>query len=135
VVQELWNASIATSTRNVYQTGFHSFIQFLLISNIVSTIVFQDLNITEENLIFFIAHCYNNKLSHATIKLYLCGIRFMCLQLGIRYPDRHNLNRLVPILHDVKRSQVRTPKLRLPITSDILKKNCVFLTQYIFVCF
>lgn len=127
VINELWAAAIAPSTSQVYTTGFNLFLQFLLMSGTIATVVFPDIQVSEDMLILFVAHCYHKQLSYATIKLYLCGIRFMCLKNNIFYPNNANLNRLHALLGGVKRARVKLRNLRHPITFNILKDICVYL--------
>lgn len=86
--------------------------------------------ISEDCLIEYVSHCHGFRhLRYATIKLYLCGIRFTYLQHGLSnpltQPDGQPLFRLFTILRGVKRSQVPVTKPRLPITFSVLYKLCV----------
>lgn len=129
VVQELWSTAIAPRTRTTYQTGFDTFLQFLLLSGFIAIVTLSSINVTEDLLIYFVAHCYNTKLSYSTIKLYLCGIRFMCMQNSIPYPLGMNMTRLSAILGGVKRAQVHKTKPRYPVTFPILRDICLFLRK------
>jgi hypothetical protein len=43
--------------------------------------------ISEDILIFFVAHCFDTlKLQHSTIKLYLCGIRYQYMKWNSTNP-------------------------------------------------
>ncbi|XP_033750488.1 uncharacterized protein LOC117334792 [Pecten maximus] len=90
---------------------------------------YSDMSVTEDMLIYFVAHCHNSNLSYATIKLYLCGIRFMCLQKDIPYPSNANLARMQAVLGGVKRGRVKTVKPRYPITFNILRNICGYLRK------
>ncbi|XP_021348407.1 uncharacterized protein LOC110447193 [Mizuhopecten yessoensis] len=129
VIENLWNAAIAPSTRTTYQTGFNFFIRFLLMTGVIASAGALDIQVTEDLLIYFAAHCFNSKLSHNTVKLYLCGIRFMCLQQNIAYPVAKDMPRLFSVLNGIKRSQAKPTRPRHPITFNILKEVCVFLRK------
>ncbi|CAG2198396.1 unnamed protein product [Mytilus edulis] len=88
--------------------------------------------IDEDCLIYFVTYCKNSlKLAHATIKLYLAGIRHNYLRIG--HPDPlSNCARLECILRGIKKSQNNVKQKRLPITSQILKQLCCMLKQGVF---
>ena len=92
--------------------------------------------VDENMLILFVAHCYSVlHLKYCTIKLYLNGIRFHYLQLGINNPlcsTSSNLERLHMILRAIKRIQGTAVRQRLPITFDILHDMCNKTRQGIF---
>ncbi|XP_060070456.1 uncharacterized protein LOC132550411 [Ylistrum balloti] len=127
VISELWHAAIAPNTRAAYQTGFNLFLQFLLMAGITASVSVDNLTVTEDILMYFVAHCYNSNLAHSTIKLYICGIQFTCLRLGIKYPSNVDLPRLWSILGGVKRRQGKRTRLCYPVTFSILKEICTFL--------
>jgi len=85
--------------------------------------------INEDLLIYFGAYCFQSlKLQLSTIKLYLCGIRFKYIQSAGFNPlntrEGNSLPRLNMILQSIKRLQVQSHRVRLPITFDILLKIC-----------
>lgn len=127
VIENLWETAVAPNTRQAYNTGFNNFIRFLLLAGIMNNIDFTNLQVTEDMLIYFVAHCYNSKLSYATIKLYTCGIKFMCLKHNIPFPSSTNLCRMHAILGGVKRACVKTSRPRYPVTFNILKDVCTYL--------
>jgi hypothetical protein len=81
-------------------------------------------SVTEDTLIYFVAHFFQNlKLQCSTSKLYLSGIRNQCLQSNIDSPFQHpsnSLERLSMIFKSVKRLQKPVTRNSLPITLDIL---------------
>jgi len=96
--------------------------------------------ISENILIFFVAHCFDTlKLQHSTIKLYLCGIRYQYMKLNSTNPfetsDKNYLSRLSLILKSAKRLQGLHTRTRLPITFDILEQICKQLSQGVFNSF
>ncbi|XP_061164728.1 uncharacterized protein LOC133173724 [Saccostrea echinata] len=130
IVQQLWTNAVAPSTRSTYRSAFHMYVQFLLMSCAISSAYTSDIPVTEDYLIYFVAHCVSRlKLSFSTIKLYLCGIKFICLESNIAYPDVTNLSRLKALLNGVKRMQLPSCKLRHPISFDILKKVCIYFRR------
>ncbi len=90
--------------------------------------------VTQEMLLHFVAHChYQLKLKYATIKAYLCGIRFMCLRPGNSNPWVEGQTcRLEAIVRAIKRLQGSPTPKRLPITFVILKEMCAKLESGVF---
>ncbi|XP_069103001.1 uncharacterized protein [Argopecten irradians] len=131
VVNSLWTAAIAPSTRQTYTTGFNIYLRFLLLTGIVQTLCSSHVfPVSEDLLLRFVAHCFGVlHLSYATIKLYLCGIRFCCLEKNISHPSASELPRLHAILNGVKRMQVRKPITRYPVTFSVLKQVCEYLRK------
>jgi hypothetical protein len=68
--------------------------------------------------------------------LYLCGIRYKYLQSNVQSPfekpDQSNLKKLALILKYVKRLQGAMPRIKLPMTFDILEKICYRLRKGVF---
>ncbi|XP_021355998.1 uncharacterized protein LOC110452048 [Mizuhopecten yessoensis] len=129
VVDDLWETAIAPSTKHAYDTGFNTFIRFLLMAGIINSVNLADMNVTENILIYFVAHCHNINLAYSTIKLYLCGIRFMCLKNDIPYPNNTNLCRMHAVLGGVKRTRRKVNRPRYPITFNILRDTCKYLRK------
>lgn len=130
VVSQLWEAAISTGKRKNYETGFRTYTSFLLLTGVVAYILTGCVPVNEQLLLLFVAYCTSRlHISYSTIKLYMCGIRFKCLELNIDYPDLTKLRRLKAILNGVKRTYKTKPKPRYPITFDILKKVCLWLRQ------
>ncbi|VDI64285.1 Hypothetical predicted protein [Mytilus galloprovincialis] len=129
-VEELWEASLCISTRKTYNSGFLCFKTFMAMTNQhhINSVPIID----EDCLIYFVTYCKNSlKLAHATIKLYLAGIRHNYLR--IEHPDPlSNCARLECILRGIKKSQNNVKQKRLPITSQILKQLCCMLQQGVF---
>ena len=127
-MSNLWQHAISPGTRSAYMTGFHVYLQFLLMNAIVSCITADYIPVSEDLLIYFVAHCATNlNISYASIKLYLCGIRFVCLERNLYYPAIHELDRLKAILNGVKRSRPGRSTPRYPITFHILRDICLWL--------
>ena len=81
VVDTLWCKAIAPSTRLCCETGYQAHIQFLLLTGLIAHVIPHLLPINEDLLILFVAYCASRlKVSYSTIKLYLCGIRFRCIE-------------------------------------------------------
>jgi hypothetical protein len=97
--------------------------------------------ISEDILIYFVAHCFKNlKLLHTTIKLYLCGIRFHYVRSNCEHPfnsaHESTILRLKMIMRTVKRIQgEHNPKQRLPITFQVLEIICNSLRSGVFSTF
>ena len=131
-VSSLWDYAVSERTFVTYKTGLRVFKTFLLMNNLVhNTDTLPEL--PEDIFLLFIAHCYKTlKLRHTTIKLYLCGIRFAYLRLGVPCPlirgdtDTSSL-RIITLLKAVKRLQGQINQPRHPITATILNKMCSVL--------
>ena len=130
-VKNLWQHAIAPNTRQLYKTAYQVYVQFLLLCNVIACITPTTVPVSEDLLIYFVTHCATRlSLSYSTIKLYLCGIRFMCLEYNIFYPAINELSRLKAILNGIKRTQSRVSKPRYPVTYGILKDVCLWLQTH-----
>jgi hypothetical protein len=135
IVSQFCTNAIADSTRKVYQTGFRTFIQFLVIIGLYSAVtgVGYPPAITVETLIYFAGHCAQFlKLRHDTIKLYLAGVRYhyiihdVVCPLSTPYCD---LSKLHLVLRGIKKSQNNSTFKRLPITGRMLNQLVVKATM------
>ncbi|XP_033736948.1 uncharacterized protein LOC117325109 [Pecten maximus] len=130
VINSLWTAAIAPSTRQAYTTGFNVYIRFLIMAGILMNASFSDVPVSEDLLLSFVAHCFSAlELSYSTIKLYMCGIRFICLEKNINHPSSSELPRVHAILNGVKRRQVRRTASRHPVTFSVLKQVCEYFRK------
>jgi hypothetical protein len=80
----------------------------------------------QEVLEYFICHCVHNlKLSHATIKLYLAGVRNMYITAGYANPLCNEHGNIYPrlqlLLRGVRKSCHPKPFTRLPVTGTMLR--------------
>jgi len=135
-VEHLWTHAVADRTRSLYNIGFSHFERFLLLNNFNYSSHFLP-PVSEDILIYFIAHCFKVlKLKHTTIKLYLCGIRHVYLKSGCHNPlettGGNMLPRLTLILNSVKRLQGSHTRTRLPITFPVLNQICQRLRKGVF---
>ena len=131
VVDYLWSEAVSVGTQQTYNTGIRCFRTFLAQNNFCTK---GSLHVVDENmLILFVAHCFSGfRLRYCTIKLYLNGIRFHYLRLGIDNPLCKldcNLQRLHPILRAIKRINSSPIRRRLPITFNILVALCTVLRK------
>lgn len=115
-VNELLSAAIALSTRVACGSGYKAYIHFLLFYGFISVLPVSSAPPLAEKLLVFLSLIVTNKLSFATIKLYLCGQ----IQQSFLF---YLFTKLNAILNGVRRSQRVVPKTRLPIT--IYYINCV----------
>ena len=117
--------SVSKSTRAAYNTGYKTFIQFLLLQGLIfdCSILPQT---TENNLVDFVAYCFQKlKLKYSTIKLYLCGIRHAYMVQGVTSPFVNmNFQRLHAALTGIKRIQGLNRNPKMPITGNILFQLC-----------
>lgn len=134
-IRKLWAATISHNTRRAYQTGLNRFLLFMTMYGFMWPLnglpVFS-----EDILIYFVAHCFHSlTIRYSTIKLYLCGIRFMYLERGIVNPlgdTSTPLLRLEAIVRAVKKVQGVSTFIRLPITVPILSQIITYLERGIF---
>lgn len=137
-VSRLWSFSISDRTKVAYETGYNHFLNFLLLNGVI-LVEGKPCLVTEDVLIYFVAHCFKNlKLQYSTIKLYLSGIRYQCIQNNIDSPFQYSSNSMEKIsmfLNSVKRLQKPVTRNRLPITFDILQQICRKLKEGIFSAF
>ena len=137
-MQELYDKAIAPSTQQAYATGFRLFRHFLTMHGEASGLQLPPIN--EQVLVSFVAFCHKMRgLSHGTIKLYLCGIRYSYVRQGLPNPLCDSAGNLLPslatVLRAVKKS-VKTPgNPRLPITFDVLLRIVQVLRSGIFTPF
>ena len=103
---------VAPSTRQTYQAGVQSYLQFCNQFNIVP---FPASSLT---LQYFCAHIAF-QVSHKTIKVCLSGVQLEYLERGLPDPTDDELLRL--LCKGIYQSQGDTSRLRLPITINILK--------------
>lgn len=125
-VKYLWTKSVSPHTQGVYHSGLKAFCRFLHMNNI-NWPHWQFPPISEDILIFFVAHCVQVlQLQYSTTKIYLCGIRYFCVVHTGYNPmvsvQGYPLPRLASFLNGVKKSQKINNVSRLPITYPILRK-------------
>ena len=135
-VGKLWKHAVENKTRESYDVGYTHFERFMLLNNVHLHAGYLP-PILEEILIYFVAYCFRHlNLQYSTIKLYLCGIRYKYLQNNVQSPfekpDQSNLKKLALILKYVKRLQGAMPRIKLPMTFDILEKICYRLRKGVF---
>ena len=133
-VKSLCNCVLSKNALIVYEAAVKSFKLFLVMNNIVQASNTLPVA-SEENIILYTAHCYKTlKLRYTTIKLYLRGIRFAYLKVGISCPliptDSPSYTRIVTLLTAVKRIKGHKPYLRQPITASILDQICTVLNTW-----
>lgn len=124
-------------TRSTYKQGFETYKRFLSIHGVVFDTSCPP--ISQDILVHFVAYCQHNlSLKFSTIRLYLCGIRYMFLEMGIpnHFESKcHSMERLKLILNAVRKVQGKDRflyKSRLPITAKVLRKICTCLRNCLF---
>ena len=94
------------------------------------------MTITEELFIYFATHCsINLGLAYTTIKLYLCGIRNVYIELGKGDPfmiGNKPMLKLQLLLKGIKKAKRQPTLTRLPITGDLLHAMCIMLSHSLF---
>ena len=133
-LEELWNASIGSSTRQAYETGLNCFKTFMALNGI-SCYNGKLPEIDESCLLYFVTYCQKSLyLKHQTIKLYLAGVRYFYIR-GRGFDPLKNALRLPIVLRGIKKSQNNVTRERLPITAAILQNLCTLLSSGTFSTF
>lgn len=105
VVEKLMCNSVTKRPRSTYKQGFETYKLFLSIHDVV----FVHPLISQDILVHFVAYCQHNLfLKFSTIRQYLCGIRYMFLDMGIPNPFEskcHSMNRLKLISNAIRKVQ------------------------------
>ena len=114
VVQGLFTAGLAESTRKAYQAGGIRYSKFCREAGLTPYPA------SEEVLLFFIAHLHQEKLAHGTIKSYLAAIRYGQIQRGMGNPAIHSMPQVEYVLKGAKKATPVSMRRRLPITPPIL---------------
>ena len=120
--------ALSRTTRLTYNSGVKAYFTFTA----MYTIPKVQYNIplcTENILMYFVAHCQVTlKLSFATIKSYLAGIRHFYISHGVSNPfngpGTDALQRLRIMLRGVKKCQLPTAPRRGPISGTMLQTLC-----------
>ena len=111
-LQQFIHLSVAPATRQTYNSGVNSFLQFCYRFNITpypaSSLTLQ----------FFCADLAQ-RVSYKTLKVYLAGIRLTHLERGYSDPTSNEPLRL--LIRGVRRFQGESSHQRLPITINLLR--------------
>lgn len=104
-VEKLLCNSVTKRPRSTYKQGFETYKLFLSIHDVV----FVHPLISQDILVHFVAYCQHNLfLKFSTIRQYLCGIRYIFLDMGIPNPFEskcHSMNRLKLISNAIRKVQ------------------------------
>lgn len=127
---KLWDFAITDRTKAQYNIGVKTYKRFLCLSGIHYYSKHPPVN--ESILIKFVSYCDSSlNLRHATIKLYLCGVRFYFMKHCGFSPLENDaggqLACLKTIMNGIKKKQGVSTKIRLPITTPILRNMCRYL--------
>ena len=114
LVQELFTAGIASSTRKVYGTGASRYTKFCEATSLSAYPT------SENTLMLFVAHLHSEGLAPGTIKSYLAGVRHDQIRAGLGNPCIAQMPQLEYVLKGVKRLAKPSSYRRLPITPPIL---------------
>ena len=130
-VSLIWDNAVSERTHSTYSAGVKSFRTFLMLNNICKDVTVLP-EVTEDVFIRYIAYCFDTlHIKHSTIKLYLCGVCFEYLKMGLNCPlintSQPSSERIYTFLNAVKRIQGQTKRPRYPITASILKQMCSVL--------
>ena len=117
---------LAPTTRATYSTGWQKFTKFC------TTTKNSPLPASEQTLLLFVSSLAVNRISHGTIKVYLSAIRHMHVKEGLHSHFSQQVTpRLQLTINGIKKSQVAsfTPRVRLPITMQLMQKIQTLLQQ------
>ena len=112
---------LALSNQRSYESGYRRYVEFYHAFSVLPAPV------DEQKLCTFTSYLATFGLKHRTVKVYLSGIRFHQIKLGLHNPFLNNkMERQEYVLRGIKRDeaerQPRLTKQRLPITPDIFIK-------------
>ncbi|XP_069124120.1 uncharacterized protein [Argopecten irradians] len=139
-LDNLWQYAVSDRTRYQYDVGVSAYFRFLRLNG-SSWSPGSMPPVNEQLLLRFCT--YSSEcllLSHSTIKLYLCGIRFYYVRHWgfhpLEKPNGQTFTGLQTILTAIKKKQAGSSKrVRLPITANILCRICSTLDSNVFSCF
>lgn len=78
---------------------------------------------TEDNLLIFVSYLAQEGLTHQTIKVYLSAVRNLHVTAGLHNEFAQQLTpRLEMVLKGIKKDTATAPRIRLPITIEIMEK-------------
>ncbi|KAL5493809.1 hypothetical protein EMCRGX_G015039 [Ephydatia muelleri] len=116
IVQQLFSAGIAQSTRKTYRSGSDRYIRLRAALGITP------FPVSERSLSLFAASLYSDGLAGTTAKTYLSGIRFAQISLGGKDPNIGSMPYLEYVLKGFRKLAAGKSRPRLPITPSILSK-------------
>ena len=127
--------ALAERTKAAYASGVNTFMMFCTLYNI--NFLHAQWVGDEAAMVFFVCYCAKvRNLAHATIKLYLAGIRNYCIVKGLEYPfNKTNFQPMLQlklILRGIKKARTPSPIQRLPITAAIVDRLFYFLNGKMF---
>ena len=125
----MWEHATSTGTAKTYETALKTYKRFCSISG-EQSLPHKLPTLSEELLIILAIFCCNSmSLKHATIKIYLSGIRFHYIKSGAKFLSER-MERLGYIMKAIKRRQDNISTIpRLPITAEILSQIITLLQQ------
>ena len=128
--------SVASSTKKMYSTGWNTFITFATLSAFSNVFGLSDVD-RQKCIISFVTYCADTLgISHATIKSYLCAIKFHFCSKGYTNPFSFQggqpFVQLQMVLKGIKRVQIPRVQVRLPITVPMLQSMVSLLNKGLF---
>ena len=114
VIQGLFTAGLAESTRKAYQAGGIRYSKFCWEAGLTPYPA------SEEVLLFFIAHLHQEKLDHGTIKSYLAAICYGQIQRGMGNLAIHSMPQVECVWKGAKKATSVSMRRCLLITPPIL---------------
>lgn len=135
--QHYTEIALSARTRATYATGVRTFRNFCLMHNIAPGLLGLPKCPGEDILTYFVCHCANNlRITHATIKSYLAGIKNFYIEHGLGNQflrlDGQPMLSLELVLRGIKKQCTQIKQQRHPITADVLRKLCQVLDGKIF---
>ena len=114
VVQELFAAGIALSTKKVYGIGELRYNKFCTSFDI------NPYPTSERVLLLFVSHLHQEGLAPGTVKSYLAVVRYEQICKGLGNPAIHAMPQLEYVLKGTKQLTPASGRKRLPITPPII---------------
>ena len=117
--QQYFNLGISAATRKPYTNGLQKY------STFCSQTKLQPVPATENTLLLFITHLTQQKLSYATIQVYLSAVRYYHIANQEYSISTTSMTpRMTQVLKGIRKSQalVQTRRDRQPITFPIMQR-------------
>ncbi len=113
----IFHNSLARNTRASYNSGIKAFIHYCLHYRQFTS--HNSILPASEDILLLFATFLSQRVTPATIKVYLCAVRNLHIESGLPSPMEH-LHRLPYLLRGIKRLYSQERRVRFPITPSIL---------------
>ena len=120
-------SGLSPATRGCYKAGLKKYMEFCLQAHLPT------IPTSERTLLLFATHLANLNLSYPTIKVYMAAVRSAHVTLGHHGAfEKQYTPRLDQLMRGIQKEKCKTcsPKVRLPITMDIMAQFKSVLTKH-----